>query len=395
MTEPAEEKVSTTETLPENSDVPQVPVGEIKPETDTQTVTETEPESVVDSSGLTSDYTRLLKENETLKARLDEKERELERLRDLLIEQEEEHTQTITEFEDKLEAAENSKKELDQMRVDAAALSARCAEWQNYAQEQEANALRLQEALDSVSAVAEALQANLDASVAGATQPLKERISELEAMAEAGETAKKKLEAAERREETQKMMLTQMSGELAERRKTESELRAEVAPLKAAIAEMEQQIRAAEEEGKESVDKRIVTKMLLTYIARPSQRHETLELMSRILSFTDEDKEVCGLTSRHLLPLSPSKRLQGVEEKSLSQMWVEYLTTQPEGDQSGSVRSPTPNHRLSSDSFRTNSPLVDSERTGSPVAPSTPLRRGKPKPKSKYGGLTESQDVFM
>ena len=66
-------------------------------------------------------------------------------------------------------------------------------------------------------------------------------------------------------------------------------------------------------------------KMLVTFIAKPSQRHDVLELMSRILDFTDEDKEVVGLSNKTLLPPSPSRRYDSVDKKPLSQLWVDYL----------------------------------------------------------------------
>lgn len=71
--------------------------------------------------------------------------------------------------------------------------------------------------------------------------------------------------------------------------------------------------------------------MLVTFVARPSQRHDVLELMSRILDFSEDEKEVVGLSNRGLLPPTPSRRYDAVEKKPLAQLWVDYLTQEAGG----------------------------------------------------------------
>lgn len=74
-----------------------------------------------------------------------------------------------------------------------------------------------------------------------------------------------------------------------------------------------------------TLNRRVVKKMLVTFVARPSQRHDVLELMSRVLGFTEDEMEVVGLTNKGLLPPTPSKRLKEAASKPLAELWVNYL----------------------------------------------------------------------
>lgn len=85
--------------------------------------------------------------------------------------------------------------------------------------------------------------------------------------------------------------------------------------------------------------------MLLTFVARPSQRHDVLELMARILDFSDDEKEVVGLSNRGLLPPTPSHRYDAVERKPLAQLWVDYLTQEASPAPPSPARAPAaPSH---------------------------------------------------
>ena len=80
--------------------------------------------------------------------------------------------------------------------------------------------------------------------------------------------------------------------------------------------------------------------MLVTFVARPSQRHDVLELMSRVLGFTEDEMEVVGLTNKGLLPPTPSKRLKEAASKPLAELWVNYLME--EAGSAPPARAPQP-----------------------------------------------------
>ncbi|EFA83491.1 hypothetical protein PPL_03533 [Heterostelium album PN500] len=86
----------------------------------------------------------------------------------------------------------------------------------------------------------------------------------------------------------------------------------------------------------ESVDKRIVSKLFLTYFnVKGTKKLDVLELIAKILSFNDDEKVTIGLTKRQwsLIPFfgngtTPTAEQNG--EKSLTDMWIEFLLKEAE-----------------------------------------------------------------
>jgi len=93
------------------------------------------------------------------------------------------------------------------------------------------------------------------------------------------------------------------------------------------------------------IDKRIVTKLVVTYITSPKKR-EVLDVMSRILNFSDEVRSDLGLTpgsptkqtgwfsgwlSGNTAATTPSSSSTGVstsDNKNFSDLWIEFLLTE-------------------------------------------------------------------
>lgn len=119
------------------------------------------------------------------------------------------------------------------------------------------------------------------------------------------------------------------------------------------------------------VDRRLVVKLLVTYFER-SDKSEVLELMSRILRFTDEDQRMigCGKYAKRglvgsfmniLMPEEPSEPLEvDFASGNLADLWVEFLMKET-GD-SGSMMGSSVGSEITSP--------ADSPKGGtSPVTP--------------------------
>ena len=100
--------------------------------------------------------------------------------------------------------------------------------------------------------------------------------------------------------------------------------------------------RLSGEEEAEMVDRRLVTKLLVTYFSRGNSA-EVLELMSRMLNFDDADKRACGLagggSSSFFSSLwsnngdgSESQRGDGAEKDGFADIWLDFMEREATGD---------------------------------------------------------------
>jgi len=118
--------------------------------------------------------------------------------------------------------------------------------------------------------------------------------------------------------------------------------------------------------------------MIVTYFQREPKRMEVLELMSRILSFTEEEKAIVGLTSSKSGWLNPLKGFfstnqspvkfnhDKLKEASLTELWVEFLLK--EASDSIEDTSQTNNTTNLTTTNSQLSPNIDNKEIKSPVA---------------------------
>lgn len=210
------------------------------------------------------------------------------------------------------------------------ALKGRCDEWQAYGKAKEAECQRLNLALQNLQSVLEELQSDQERIIEREVDPLKAELKNAQAETEA---ALKKAASAKELEQVvaaREMQIALLKKDVAEKITTEEEARTQIAALRASLDEMARKMEKVAIAEENNVDKRVVKKMLVTFVARPGQRHDILELMSRILDFTEDDKEVCGL-ARSLIPPSPSEKLKVASQKSLGELWVDFLLKESGG----------------------------------------------------------------
>ena len=204
------------------------------------------------------------------------------------------------------------------------ALKSRCDEWQAYGTAKEAECQKLNLALQNLQSVLEELQSDQERIIEREVDPLKAELRNAHAETEA---ALKKAAASRELEQTiaaRDMQIELLRKDLADKAIVEEEAKMQISTLRASLDEVARKMEMVAIAEENNVDKRVVKKMLVTFVARPGQRHDILELMSRMLDFTEEDKEVCGL-SRSLIPPSPSEKLKVASQKSLGELWVDFL----------------------------------------------------------------------
>ena len=95
-----------------------------------------------------------------------------------------------------------------------------------------------------------------------------------------------------------------------------------------------------------------MTRLIVTYISDKSKRQDVLELMAKILHFSEEDKKHVGLIQTRswsiLSPFSsPSKGAAPStptlpEGKSLTDLWVEFLLAEAAAEKKSDITSNVP-----------------------------------------------------
>ena len=206
----------------------------------------------------------------------------------------------------------------------------------------------------------ERLMAMVSAESEGRERELQQRERELEQLrekTEAGQHAVEQVEHLSRELSLLNANLQQVREQLLASQRQAKALNDENATLKKGMEETMHRLQRfhAEDEG-QSIDRRLVVKMLVTFFEK-GQRQEVLDLMYRILHFSDDDKRrvdlsrgvggAAGLGGRLLSfasllsPFDSEKaRLPAkVEETSLADLWVDFLLKESsKGEDAGKPR---------------------------------------------------------
>jgi len=118
--------------------------------------------------------------------------------------------------------------------------------------------------------------------------------------------------------------------ELSNKTRAHIKLQEEVGPLRRALEQTFQQLTAIASREESMIDKRLISKLIVTYFDGKTNKAEVLELIAKMLNFTDDEKTQVGLSKQTgrwgFVPFfgSPSKNKQ-VQEKTLTDMWVDFL----------------------------------------------------------------------
>ncbi|KAJ2777994.1 hypothetical protein GGI15_004323 [Coemansia interrupta] len=204
--------------------------------------------------------------------------------------------------------------------------------------------------IQNLQSALESLQESKDAEVDMAVERLRE---ELRSCTKEQRAAVARAEKAETR--LRKIELTGTSAEQTQQKinsqQTEIErLRHEVAVLKDHLNESMRRLR--EESSEFNLDKRVITNLIVGFLALPygdSKRYEVLQLMSSILQFTEEQQQKVGLIRKagRRVPLQQSSSPQPgtpiseaadtppaqLETKdSFSDQWISYLLRESSGN---------------------------------------------------------------
>ncbi|KAJ2361717.1 hypothetical protein H4S02_007258, partial [Coemansia sp. RSA 2611] len=190
--------------------------------------------------------------------------------------------------------------------------------------------------IQNLQSALETLQASKDSDVDMAVERLRDELRQSVATQRAATTRAEQAEARLRKVElsgaTAEQSQQKISGQAAEIER----LRHEVSVLKDHLNESMRRLR--EESTEFNLDKRVITNLVVGFLALPygdSKRYEILQLMSSILQFSEEQQEKVGLIrkagrrvpvqSSPGTPASESSTANGDTKDSFSDQWISFL----------------------------------------------------------------------
>ncbi|BGP55264.1 hypothetical protein JCM8202v2_002862 [Rhodotorula sphaerocarpa] len=256
---------------------------------------------------------------------------------------------------------------------------------------------REMESAANLNAVLEEFQANKDRELQGILGDLQDQLHEaqrsLATYRQRADEAEARLHGAH--DDSQRVL--DLSKEVKEKNLLIGKLRHEAVILNEHLIEAMRRLKR--DSGENSVDRRLVSNVLITFITTPrgdSKRFEMLQLIASILSWTDDQREKVGLqrASGQLSSnssISSSRRSgargharsgksaaveeEGVENESFSNLWIEFLLKEAGQGAAG------PGAGASKPSA-TSPPLSDAgSRLDMPSLGSPPLSATSPSPK--------------
>ncbi|KAJ2081284.1 hypothetical protein H4R24_002461 [Coemansia sp. RSA 988] len=191
--------------------------------------------------------------------------------------------------------------------------------------------------IQNLQSALESLQVSKDTDVDIAVEKLREELRQSVAGQRNAATRAEKAESRLRKIELSGATAEQCQQKIADQMNEIERLRHEVAVLKDHLNESMHRLR--EESSEFNLDKRVITNLVVGFLALPygdSKRYEILQLMSSILQFSEEQQEKVGLirkagrrtplkSTSPGTPTSESTSAPGDTKDSFGDQWISFL----------------------------------------------------------------------
>jgi len=282
--------------------------------------------------------------NKSLEARLrelqesyDKTQKDLSRLKAHLIEIEENHSIEIVSKDEQIETLANQIEDLKLKSTDDKKKDGELGNLKLQLNNKELECERLTEALSKLQGVLEQLQSEQDSKINSEIVLLKSNMSSLENQVTLYKSELDKLQDINKKYHEAEASIRDLQQELSNKTKLCIKLQEEVEPLKKVLEQTLHRLSSLSKNEQENmVDKRLVSKLILTYFEGKTNKTEILELMAKLLNFSDQEKAKIGLgpkSSWSFLPFfgDPSSPVT-IEKDSLTDLWINFLLKEAQAE---------------------------------------------------------------
>ncbi|EDR28396.1 GRIP domain-containing protein RUD3, putative [Entamoeba dispar SAW760] len=261
---------------------------------------------------------------------------EVKRLKGLILKQEEAQTEIVSGYEEQISRLQKNTQIIEKQKEEIEELKQENKELQKSIEIANNEIEKQKKIIQTLSGIGRKMKEDQE-------KIIKEKVTILEEELE--QTKKENQRKAKENEElnTQIKDITNQLKEMDEikqlnvqRNETITKLYEENETLKKTVENFTQDLQNKIMNETYYVDKRIINKLLISYITKPHQRMEIVNLMSKIMDFTEEEKRLLGLsqetTQTGLFSYFFGKTDEydeppkyDLKDKTFGDLWVEFL----------------------------------------------------------------------
>jgi len=324
---------------------------------------------------------KLKNEIESKDEQIDKLNRELTKLKEFVLESQEEQTQDslnqenkINEYKLQIQQLESKLEEWKDITTNEREDNKRTLEKLNDLQQEietlreESENSKLEAQRQAMSAnnlqlVLEQFQASKETDIQNALETMKTKLDST--MTELEEYRRKMKDVEGKVGNVDGVNVSQLQKELQDKNELVGKLRRNVVQYQTHLAEAMRHIKSLSDKSEANVDRRLITNLFVSYLNAPRgdrKRYEMLQLISNILHWTDEEKYKAGLIKKpgKFLGIFGGGQQQEPEntnsDMSFGDMWISFLMKEAnEGDTNNSF---TRRGSTTSNSAEISSPLT-------------------------------------
>ncbi|KAL7720027.1 GRIP domain-containing protein [Entamoeba marina] len=259
---------------------------------------------------------------------------EVKRLKGLIIKQEDAQTEVVLEYEERITQLQKNAKIVEQQRKTIEDKINENDELKKIVKQHETEIEKQKGIILTLSTVGRKMKADQEAlakeKIALVTDELtKEKELKQILLEEKTELSTKLQETLMKLNE-----LDELKNVLIQRNETITNLYEENENLKKTLEKFSADLQNRITNEGYYVDKRIVNKLLITFVTKPAQRSEIVEVMSKIMDFSDEERRLLGTQDKSSGILGyffgakdeyDEQPKYDLREKTFGDLWVEFL----------------------------------------------------------------------
>ncbi|ELP89566.1 hypothetical protein EIN_525210 [Entamoeba invadens IP1] len=272
---------------------------------------------------------------------------EVKRLKLLILKQEDSQTEIVSSYEEQIEKLKSDISLIPKQTEQIKTLTLQVAQLQETISKQTTDIQNKQRIIQTLSGIGRKMKEEQDTIFKEKMDVLNEELVASQKATVDAQNVNKALNKQIDEFKKTVLELEELKTTNAQRNETITKLYEENETLKKAVEHFTQDMQSRIMNESFYVDKRIVNKLLISYITKPHQRTEIVELMSKIMDFTQEEKQVLGVAketeSKGIFSYFFGKTDEyeqapkyDIKDKTFGDLWVEFLLRE-----SGSLDSGT------------------------------------------------------
>ncbi|KAM9960101.1 hypothetical protein ACTFIW_009226 [Dictyostelium discoideum] len=319
----------------------------------------------------------------TLKEQVNKSNKELARLRQHLIDMEDQHTTIDLENEERISQLEQLLKKSNEQNINNQLMNEQIIKLGKDLIEKDEQLRQSNQQLTNLNSVLEQFQADQEITIQNEVihleQKLEQNNKEIESLKK-DQLGYIDLQKKYSNAQDQIQLLYQ---DIQSKTFDFIKLKEDIEPLKVAFDKTILRLGDMCLQEQESVDKRVVSKLFLNYFSG-NKKTEILELIAKILNFSDAEKISIGLTKKGQWSLLPpffgnrdGNNYEGNDngEKPLAEMWIEFLLKESSGEINNNNNNNNINATDHNDNINGNNQLNNNHNNLSNPTPfSTPVK---------------------